>query len=174
VGKYSVRRIFLSCFVVIFLLFIVGCFLPIPHKIEKTLDGIQWLEGNPDYSEDKVITINGTYKKYLIPIFRDNYFSGSINISGIAYTITYTLQKIYFTLPHNTGSMWYSKYSEPQDSQVLGLISEKNLFAEIVILLSEDSFDDDKQQAVISAPSDSREKALDLALSLFGDDFGFK
>jgi len=70
--------------------------------------------------------------------------------------------------------MWYSKYSEPQDSQVLGLISEKNLFAEIVILLSEDSFDDDKQQAVISAPSDSREKALDLALSLFGDDFGFK
>ena len=64
-------------FVIVLVVCIIIYIFPWQHKIDTTIQGVQWRIGDADYSEDVLITVKGIYKQYL---FKDDVFEGKISI----------------------------------------------------------------------------------------------
>jgi len=172
VNKFLKSKSLIKCVIAACILTLLGSLVPLPLPVNKTLSGIKWRSGVPEYSESAEITVDGTYFMYLIPIFKDNRFSGSIVVSGVRFSSEDNLYDFQFLRNvYKTGALYYWRGSGTSHS--LGYIKQRHLFSEIVIW----GFDDTSKtdiDANISFPAETREEALSLALSLYGDNYGFR
>jgi hypothetical protein len=169
--KFFKRKSLIKCVIAACIIILLGSLVPLPLPVNKTLSGIKWRSGVPDYSESSKIMVHGTYLMYLIPIFKDNRFSGDIIVSGVAFSSEDHLCDFeFFRNMNKIGELYYWLGSSPSHS--LGYIKQSHLFSEIVIW---GYYDNPKTDiyANISFPAKTREEAVSLALSLYGDIYGF-
>jgi hypothetical protein len=154
--------------VVVFLCSIV----PIPHKIDRTLSGMYWESAVPDFLESSTIEIHGTYYNYILPLFKDDIFQGRLGISNFKFTSRYTLWDIHFRWQdHHTGNLTYTNFDTSQ-TESIGMIRVQGLFDKVAIFAPQAS--GTYMRRLISAPASSRPEALELAKSLFTEDFQFE
>lgn len=142
------------------------CILPLPVKIDTTLSGIRWENGNSDYSEDAEITVRGTYYRYL---FRDNTFKGEISVSGLEGMEFGSSSKLRLAnaaeVNAKYGSLLY--YSNKKNAFAMaGSIAVDGAFNGIVILLNENTYG---EYQIITAPAADRETAVGLAADIMGE-----
>jgi hypothetical protein len=172
--KPIIRRRLITWAVILLILALLFSIVPIPLKINKTLSGVKWRSGVKDYSEPAEITVDGVYWKYLIPVFKDSKFSGSIVVSDVSFTSECALSKFNFMKAMDgRGSLVYNQFRLRFNAHFLGQIKQRHLFTEIVIW----SFDDSEKMDIpanLSFPADSREEAVTLGSMLYGDDFRFE
>lgn len=164
------KTVFLVSIIVIIIL-VLGCLIPIPLPVDKKSAGIYWESNNASFQEDSEITVQGTYSKYIIPAFFSDTFTGKIVISNFEYTQKYSMFKITFDRnTFNSGSLAYMNYAT-NSHEILGLIGVRGVFDEIVILQPTAVPENVK---VISAPSSSRQEAMNLATLIFSEEFKFQ
>jgi hypothetical protein len=141
--------------------------LPLPVRINKTISGIQWKDGDPAYSEPADIRINGTYKMYL---FKHDVFKGHITITNnkLTYSSKASLFEITFNDYNNMksgGLIYYSSiYHNFMDG---GTIYISGAFKHILI----SEYDKNKGTYYISAPATDRKSAFELAVEMGYVDF---
>ena len=63
-------------------------FIPWRHKIDTTIQGVQFRIGDKEYSKDVSIKVNGVYKQYLI---KKDTFEGAISIDIYDFTHNTTI-----------------------------------------------------------------------------------
>lgn len=169
--KYR-KTVFLVLIIIVFIL-VLGSLIPIPLPVDKKSAGIDWESNNTSFQEDSEIIVQGTYLKYFIPAFFSDTFTGRIVISNFEYTQEYSMLQITFDRNNfNTGSLAYIDYAT-NSHEILGLIGVRGIFAEIVILQSNNSGEPENAK-VISAPSSSKQEAVNLATLVFSKEFKFQ
>ena len=119
-------------FIIVVLILLIGVcllclrYVSIPHRVNRSLSGIQFQTGNKKTEEEQAtIEINGTYYKYIVhfPNVYD-YFEGDVVISDIDMTVKeelYTVVLSDYPVTYDKGGVL--AYT---NSGALGYIFEKN------------------------------------------------
>lgn len=124
------------CFILTMLivLFLLLYMIPIRNKINITLDGIQGRIGEPNYSKDLTITIEGLYDSYLL---KNDRFKGSIKVENYEFT-GLKLFPFVFEITDSFSPLFYvDNNSGVPKHKSLGMIYTTPLFKELFILVSE-------------------------------------
>jgi hypothetical protein len=130
--------------------------LPLQINIDKTISGLQWIDGDNSYLETVDIKIKGTYKMYLI---KNNIFKGYITLSNNNETRVKNSRMFDLELYKSRSNSGFLAYSSKGNSGhiVVGWISVKGVFDKLSIRL------DETDNGYISAPATDRKAALDIA-----------
>lgn len=174
-GSKKFRKTLFLVSIIVIIILVLGCLIPIPLPVDKKSAGIYWESNNASFQEDSEIIVQGTYLKYIIPAFFSDIFTGKIVISNFEYTQEYSMLKITFDRDNfNTGSLAYIDYAT-NSHEILGLIGVRGIFDEIAILQSTSTNSGEPENVkVISAPSSSRQEAVNLATLIFSEEFKFQ
>ncbi len=149
---------------IIILIGIVISVLPYSRNIDMTLDGGMYRIGDPIYHEHTSLVIKGVYRNYL---FKDNTFSGFIEISNIDETYGSEVFKLRYS--KSIAPLIYDKSTKYNIGQFsVGQIINKTDFEEILVIVSEPIIGSSKSWngdngLFIVAPSDNRDEAIERA-----------
>lgn len=140
---------------------------PWVHKIDKTMEGLQYRIGDTDYSENIEITVQGRYFDYLL---KKDTFEGKIYVENYDFTSDGSFLTLYFH--DGYASMVYEKNANGYPVQKsMGTISCTPDFDQVLILVSEPIAADNQSWSgenglCISAPCDTRTQAIQIAKNL--------
>lgn len=145
-----IRALAVSALLVLILLMTV----PMPVRINRTISGIRWENGNTQTAEECRVTVNGWYYRYLL---KDNIFKGDISFTTAKGTVSYDVPRAAISrgvmYEDQGGSM--TVYDGTQNRmRSLGYVAVSGNFKEIFIHSEEWNF---------SAPAGDRVEALELA-----------
>lgn len=142
---------------------VIACCLPIPLQISKQLSGMYWEDGSIDKSVQANISIKGTYYMYALRIFNNNWFSGTISVSNIPYTLESSLPRIEFD--RKSSEFASLLYYDPGINafRAGGMIRESGYFSRIIVLYRNDK---SEGYMLLVAPAQSSDTALALAKDL--------
>lgn len=153
-----------KCMVVVKVLLVfaaLALFIPLPRKIDRTLEGIRWKDGEEQSVEECTVTVEGWYFCYL---FRDNAFKGDIEISGIEETsgehnfvVDLQLRRHLYNFDGQVGELWFYVGSENK-LQPMGTMVISGAFQEVFILNLRPA----DEGWLVSAPAENRQDALEL------------
>lgn len=154
----------------IFAILLLGYF-PISFRVKKEVAGIIWSLENEEYSEPVTISIDGKYKKYIFPLFKNrsnNAFSGYITIYINEIEEKFQIANAQFLrYNYNQASM---AYYNPYTNNVghLGYMWEDKKMSSAVIILSESDVNGiskriKETEAYISYPATNRDEAFTIA-----------
>ena len=149
----------MNVIVVVVLLVVVAYIVPLPLKVNTLLEGVQWEnESGSQLAEKCTVKAEGWYYWYL---FKDDSFKGSISISCSDKSLDNDILELsFYRYPQYGGKsaqLWiYNKKENRVESQ--GEIVVKGAFKSIVIWLNDG--------AMVSAPAENRNEAVDLATKL--------
>ena len=142
------------------LLFVVN----FPFKVSRSIDALEVILGDPNYSQKKEIIINGTYH---INLFSHDKFSGEIMVSG--YEKDYQGFDMVDCDISNKGSslIWEQKKGKNIDVKVFGTIFSDRFINNLTILIGS-SYDVSNSICVV-ANAETVEKAIKIAEKIFTD-----
>jgi len=148
-----VRR---RCIVLAVLLIVLAvCLLPLPRRINREYDALEWRCGDGEYSVERTVRIDGTYFDYL---FRTDTFNGSIVIEGYPATER-PMSRCRFE--DGLGGLWY------QDEETLmkgfGMLLLKPDGSEFLICLYEDGGWNGEDGLMLTSNSADRAEAVSKA-----------
>ncbi len=157
---------------IILLIFLGLSLIPITHRIDRTVNGIKWEFDNPAMSREVSVTIDGTYKDYILHVIRKNdIFEGKFIVSGYDFTEKSDSFLFPVSFAHNMGSLHYGDTQNGSD--ILGNIYTRAQLGQGVILLNSSYCDSEHQQA-ISFPCSDRTQAADLGKVLLPEGFEYE
>ncbi|MBQ9986460.1 MAG: hypothetical protein IJP38_09170 [Oscillospiraceae bacterium] len=138
-------KIIRSIIAVIAIFMLIISLVPIPLKVERSLDGVGYDEKDPESFENINIDIDGWYFFYIIPMFKRNYFTGKFKIGEQVHNYTKYAQLTFAkSMAGEEAGMHY--YDETENSfRWGGQLRQKDIFKKISI------WKDDKK--FISAPA---------------------
>jgi hypothetical protein len=138
--------------------------MPLPVKINKTLSGIEWKDGDSTYFESVDIRINGTFKRYL---FRNDIFKGHVTISNnkLTYTTNARLFDSEFFDINNIQTGWLTYYSSIYHNFIsIGSLSISGAFDRVLFHINDNQ--GKRTDCYISAPATDRQSAFNIAYEL--------
>lgn len=145
----------------------LAALLPLPVRINRTLEGIRWKNGQEQTAEECTVTVSGWYYRYL---FRNNVFKGDIQISGVEGTDPANGFLLDMEMGRNslfrrqTGYMPY--YVKSKNAvQSMGTLVISGNFKEVLWLEPVYSESDDAGW-LVSAPAETRKGAVELGNKL--------
>lgn len=137
-------------------------FIPWRHKIDTTIQGMQFRIGDKDYSKDVSIKVKGVYKQYLI---KKDTFEGAISVDIYDFTHNTTIAPTTFYDGHGNLIYESKNYLELHS---LGLLVCSPDFHKMLITVNEPVEKGAKGWSgenglVIAAPANNREEAIEAA-----------
>ena len=150
------------------LLIAAACALPLPRRVQRTYQAMEWRCGDETYAVPRNVSIDGYYMDYL---FRPDQFSGSILVEGYPIT-TQTMSRCEFI-----GGMalmsYYSQvpavvfgYEEAGTLHHLGQLMMEPDGRAFAILVFEKNSWSGENGVVITGPADDLAAAMDLTRTL--------
>lgn len=138
------------------------CFLPWRHKIDRTLQGVQCRLGDADYIENRTVYVNGVYSNYL---FRDDKFSGKIEVEGYDYTSGADVALVFYDNNANIGI-----YDDIVKEYRHMVMYTNPTFSKLMLLVHESTGTGSgwsgENGLFISAPASDRKQAVNVAKNL--------
>ena len=145
-----IRALAVSALLVLILLMTV----PLPVRINRTIGGVRWENGNTQTAEECQVTVKGWYYRYLL---KDNILKGDIRFTTAEGTVSYDGPRAVIS----RGAMYADRggtmmvYDGTQNRmRSLGYVAVSGNFKEIFIHSEEWNF---------SAPAENRGEAMELA-----------
>jgi hypothetical protein len=141
--------------------------IPVHHKINTTLKGLQCRIGVADYSEDVTVTIKGDYYQYIL---KEDTFYGTIKIDQ--YDLTANGSEVSLKFVDGLASLIYFRSNAVNSgSGSLGAIACTPDFKQLLILIDEPLKANHKSWSAedglfLAAPAATRSDALKTAESL--------
>ena len=136
------------------LIFILLMTVPLPVRINRTIGGVRWENGNTQTAEECQVTVKGWYYRYLL---KDNMFKGDISFTTAEGTVFYDVPDAVI----GRGAMYADRggsmtvYDGTQNRmRALGYVAVSGNFKEIFIHSEEWNF---------SAPAGNHGEAIELA-----------
>ncbi|MBQ4553308.1 MAG: zf-HC2 domain-containing protein [Clostridia bacterium] len=158
-GKKRMRRYALLALIGALLIAAV-CLLPLPRKIQRTCEALEWRCGDNEYSVKRTVTIDGVYYDYL---FKDDQFKGKFIVEGYPFTSQASAHG-YFIANHY-GSMWHLDAHNLPDESLGSLLMRPN-GKEFCVLIHEDGGWNGDGGLMLTGPATSREEAVKLTNKL--------
>ncbi len=151
----KIRNIFITISTVVVVLSLV----PMPLKVEKSMEGIRYNEENKGSFENIQINIDGWYFCYVIPMFKENYFTGVFKVGDIVCNFTrYARLTFINSLSGAEAGMHY--YDEKENTfRWGGQLRKEGLFKEVSIYQNDKNY--------ISAPAKEVSEADAITRKLF-------
>ena len=157
------KRIIIRVSILLIIIGILVSFTARWRDIDITLHGVQFRIGDSDSIEEKTITIQGRYWRYL---FRADRFEGRIEIEGYDITLNDLAWRISFPNNSNWGSIlnYLSPYGRRGFwTEHFGRIYITPWFSSVVIRFFEENRWSTEDGIIIVAPASNREEAIDIA-----------
>lgn len=149
----------------IFIILLIFCFIiyvfPWIHKIDTTIQGIQFRISDEDYSEDVSIKVKGVYNQYLI---KNDTFEGIISIDSYDFTLDVPITPTKFYDGHadliydNMHSLGWLICTPDFDKLMITVYEPKEVISKGW---------SGENGLIISAPAKNRVQALEIAKILF-------
>lgn len=155
-GKKQMRRFVLLALLGALLIAAV-CVLPLPRRIQRTHEALEWRCGDSAYSVPRTVTMDGFYFDYL---FKPDHFGGSFVVSGYPMTQKKIWNCVFFD---GLGTLWYENDSQPYG---LGMLLMQPDGDEFMIAVYEDGSWDGSSGLMLTGPATSREEAVALTNKL--------
>ncbi len=129
----------------IVILVLILSLIPVPLKVERSMEGIRYDEGTQESFGDVHIEIDGWYFHYVSPVFKRNYFTGRFEVGEEVHRYTrYARLTFMKSVAGKEAGMHY--YDEMANAfRWGGQIRQKGIFKEISIWNGDKDF--------ISAPA---------------------
>ena len=150
--KKRVRRCVLLLLIGALLITAV-CLLPLPRRIQRTHEVLEWRCGDRAYSVARTVTIDGFYFDYL---FKSDRFTGSFVVSGYPMTQKKIWNCVFFD---GLGTLWYENSPQPYG---LGMLLMQPDGDEFMIAVYEDGSWNGTDGLMLTGPVKSREEAVAL------------
>ena len=142
------------------LLIAAVCLLPLPRKIQRTCEALEWRCGDNEYSVKRTVTIDGVYYDYL---FKDDQFKGKFIVEG--YPFTSQASAYGYFIANHYGSMWHLDAHNLPDKSLGSLLMRPN-GKEFCVLIHEDGGWNGDDGLMLTGPATSREEAVKLTNKL--------
>lgn len=156
-GRKRMRRYALLALIGALLIAAV-CLLPLPRKIQRTCEALEWRCGDGEYSVKRTVTIDGVYYDYL---FKEDSFHGSFVISGYPQTTQELARCIFYD---RLGLLSYvDQYGLLNNLGQLIMPTSGKAF---VVCLYEENGWNGEDGLMLTGPATSREEAVALTNKL--------
>ena len=154
------KRIILA--VVILLVSSLVFVVNFPFKVSRSIDAIEIINGDPNYSKEKEIIMNGTYH---VNLFSPDKFSGEIMVTGYERDYQgFDMVNCDVTAKGST-LIWEKKSGKNIDVKVFGTIFSDRFFNNLTILIG--SSHDLSNNICVVANAETAEIAIKTAEKIF-------
>ncbi len=154
--KRRVRRYVLLLLIGVLLIAAI-CLLPLPRRIQRTHEALEWRCGDKEYSVKRTVTIDGFYFDYL---FKPDHFGGSFVISNYPKTQKKVWNCTFFD---GFGTLWYENSTQPY---ALGMLIMQPDGDEFMIAIYEDGSWNGTSGLMLTGPAETHEEAVALTNKL--------